>query len=359
MKTFFSTFIFCILSLFNFAQTQSFTGKVKVTTTAGGIAPEIFANDLIITVQPGSTAQVSIHFNGRSPHQRDEAYSVLDIKGNVNGMLENNELIAKGWIDFELTDGVAVDKAKRYIVVKGKLAGQQIAGNVFVYMKEEEIRTDGFFNFTASGEPKPELLYPLGKSPKIFNKGWILGARFIIKNKNGIEIDLSKQVKWTGTAVFSPSSGSEVHPVFSAAGKNKIILTVIYENKKYQAEYTADVVNALDYARVGSMADCPADIHGCPACPHHVRGQITTGTSKVLIEGKPVACVGNGGTHQAFYDPGTNTAWAGCCGPNTFTISEGDPDVLIDGKAVAKLGSATQHCGGAGKIIALTYKTKR
>jgi uncharacterized Zn-binding protein involved in type VI secretion len=30
----------------------------------------------------------------------------------------------------------------------------------------------------------------------------------------------------------------------------------------------------------------------------------------------------------------------------------GDPSVQIDGRAAAKLGSPTQHCGGQGTIIA-------
>lgn len=47
-------------------------------------------------------------------------------------------------------------------------------------------------------------------------------------------------------------------------------------------------------------------------------------------------------------DIGTHAA---CCGPNTFTIAEGDPRVLINGKPAAKSGCKTIHCGGVGRLI--------
>ncbi|MFH2065239.1 MAG: PAAR domain-containing protein [Pseudomonadota bacterium] len=90
---------------------------------------------------------------------------------------------------------------------------------------------------------------------------------------------------------------------------------------------------------MGSIAHCPNDAHGCPACPHPVRGPIQSGSPYVLIEGKPAARVGDSGIHAA------------CCGPNTFMITTGDPNVLIDGKPAARLGDQTKHCGGVGKIV--------
>ena len=50
----------------------------------------------------------------------------------------------------------------------------------------------------------------------------------------------------------------------------------------------------------------------------------------------PVATVGDQGVH------------ASCCGPNTFTITTGDPRVLINGKPAAWEHSEVEHCGGVG-----------
>ena len=87
------------------------------------------------------------------------------------------------------------------------------------------------------------------------------------------------------------------------------------------------------------MAMAPADRHGCPACPHPVMGVIISGNPQVLINGLPVACEGDIGTHAA------------CCGPNNFVIRDGDDFVRINGKRVAKIGSSTIHCGGMGQIV--------
>jgi hypothetical protein len=42
---------------------------------------------------------------------------------------------------------------------------------------------------------------------------------------------------------------------------------------------------------------------------------------------------------------------ASCCGPNSFTILEGDPEVLIEGKPAARFGDKTKHCGGIGNLV--------
>ncbi len=359
MKKFISSVILLAVYTITIAQTQTFTGKIKFV----GPGITVFANEFTITIHPDKAVLVRMHYNSRSTStlEKSEDFSTVDFKGTLTGVLQNTEVIAKGWIDFEHINGNEIDNAQRYIVFTGKLNEKQLDCLVTFYKKIEDIKTDGVFPFIAisSDEQKPELIFPLGKSPKIFNKGWTLGTRFIIKGKNGKDIDLSNKIKWTGTGTFSPSTGKEVHPVFTTTGKNKIILTVVYENKKYQAQYVAEVVNALDYARVGSMADCPADAHSCPGCPHHVRGPVTTGNIRVLIEGKPAACVGDRGTHEAYFDVKASSAYSGCCGPNSFIIAEGDPDVLIEGKPVAKLGSVTQHCGGMGKIFLLRVSASR
>ncbi|MBK8951913.1 MAG: PAAR domain-containing protein [Chitinophagaceae bacterium] len=104
-------------------------------------------------------------------------------------------------------------------------------------------------------------------------------------------------------------------------------------------EYKVSAVFAGNYARIGSLALCPSDAHGCPGCAHTVTGPVISGNANVLINGLPVACEGDRGVQ------------AGCCGGNYFVIADGDPDVLINGKKVAKLGSPTKHCGGSGHIV--------
>jgi uncharacterized Zn-binding protein involved in type VI secretion len=189
------------------------------------------------------------------------------------------------------------------------------------------------------GELVPELLFPLGKSPKVFDKGWLFGASFKITGKDNEEIDLTEQIEWSGSGSFDPDKGPSSRPTFNSVGENKIILTAEYEGKKYSKEYKVMTVDANRYARVGSYAVCPADGHGSMACPFFVIGPVMTGNANVLINGMPVACEGDKGRHAA------------CSGPNTFVITGGDDEVLLNGKRVAKSGSQTTHCGGIGEII--------
>ncbi|HEY6062395.1 MAG TPA: PAAR domain-containing protein, partial [Chitinophagaceae bacterium] len=181
----------------------------------------------------------------------------------------------------------------------------------------------------------------LGKSPKVFDKGWLFGAAFKLTDENGEEIDLSDKIEWSGTGHFEPDKGASCRPVFDNIGENKIILTVEHEGKTYKKEYPVITVEANKYARIGSMADCPADSHGSLADPMPVIGWVITGNANVLIDGLPAACEGDRGIHVA------------CAGPNTFVISsEGcDWEVLINGKKAAKKNTTTRHCGGMGEII--------
>ena len=71
----------------------------------------------------------------------------------------------------------------------------------------------------------PELLFPLGKSPKVFDKGWLFGASFKITGKDNKEIDLRDEIEWSGTGNFEPGKGSSCRPAFNSVGENKIILT--------------------------------------------------------------------------------------------------------------------------------------
>ncbi len=192
-----------------------------------------------------------------------------------------------------------------------------------------------------------ELTYPAGQSPFVFQYGWIFGARCIVEGSDGQQ-DISDQVRWSGSAKFSPPVGRTSRPGFicpegnpmgpSHRSSGTIKLSVEVDGERTEKQFQVGVISSIDYARVGDQARA-VDAHGCPACPHTAVGPITAGSSTVLIDGLPAARVGDPGRHAV------------CCGPNTYTILGGDPTVLIDGRAAAKLGSPTQHCGGVGEII--------
>lgn len=192
----------------------------------------------------------------------------------------------------------------------------------------------------AAERVKLELTYPNGSSPKVFTTGWTFGAKATLEPGTRAVKDISSQVKWGGSGAFSPSSGSISHPVFRRAGRNMIKLSVQLDGREYSQEFIIEAVMP-HHATMGCKVtgNCA---HGCPACPHPVVGIITSGNAKVKINGMPVACVGDKGTHAA------------CCGINTFTIVTGDPDVLVDGKPVARIGDKTRHCGGDGRVIEAT-----
>ncbi|TAJ08149.1 hypothetical protein DMA11_21515 [Marinilabiliaceae bacterium JC017] len=79
-------------------------------------------------------------------------------------------------------------------------------------------------------------------------------------------------------------------------------------------------------ATVGSMHVCPM----CSGVVPHVGGPVAgPGASNVLINGKPVAVMGDMCT---------------CAGPPS-TIVQGEPSILINGAPVATTGSMTSHGG--------------
>jgi uncharacterized Zn-binding protein involved in type VI secretion len=194
---------------------------------------------------------------------------------------------------------------------------------------------------TVSVEPAIdlELTYPVGRSPKVFVRGWVFGARCIVGAGTPAEKDISETVRWSGTGTFAPDVGSQSRPSFNGPGSNIISLTCEHEGAVIKKDFPVEAVSTYKYARQGDAAQVPADAHGCPACPHAAVGPIVAGSSLVLIDGKPAARVGDPGVHAA------------CCGPNSFTITSGDPEVLIEGRPAARRGDSTQHCGGVGKII--------
>ena len=90
--------------------------------------------------------------------------------------------------------------------------------------------------------------------------------------------------------------------------------------------------------RLGDKANCPADSHGCTACPHNVTGPVVQGSSDTIINGQPAGRQGDMGIHGL------------CCGPNTYAIAAGAPTVSINSRPAARLNDSTSHCGGNGKI---------
>jgi uncharacterized Zn-binding protein involved in type VI secretion len=78
----------------------------------------------------------------------------------------------------------------------------------------------------------------------------------------------------------------------------------------------------------GDPAHCPADSHGCPACPHDVTAPRWTGSPDVKINGREALRVGDTGTHAA------------CCGPNQWQAVGGAPGVFINGQRAHRVGDA-------------------
>jgi len=91
--------------------------------------------------------------------------------------------------------------------------------------------------------------------------------------------------------------------------------------------------------RIGDQAFCPADAHGCPACPHPTTGPAVLGSANVLVNGRPALRVGDPGIHAA------------CCGPNKWNAKTGSGSVLINGLRAHRLSDMTKHCGGFGRLV--------
>lgn len=190
-----------------------------------------------------------------------------------------------------------------------------------------------------------ELTHPAGRSPKVFTEGWLFGAKCIVDQGGPKEKDLSDSVEWSGTGSFNPSVGSTSRPIFGSPGKNKIKLTVRDGAKTKRRTFTVTAITPHGYASMMNKAYCNSDAHGCPACPHPVVcGAWATSSPTVLINNAPALRVGDLGIHAA------------CCGPNQCEIITGSSQVLIDGRPAARAAShpegpsQTKHCGGFGKF---------
>jgi uncharacterized Zn-binding protein involved in type VI secretion len=91
-------------------------------------------------------------------------------------------------------------------------------------------------------------------------------------------------------------------------------------------------------SRVSDIAHCPADSHGCPACPHPVTGPAIGGSPDVTVNGLPALRIDDPGLHAA------------CCAGGRWTVSAGSGTVFINGKKAARKGDSTKHCGGNGSL---------
>jgi uncharacterized Zn-binding protein involved in type VI secretion len=200
------------------------------------------------------------------------------------------------------------------------------------YKKNQQDGSDG--DGDSGPGPLIRLTYPAGRSPNVFTTGWLFGASCTYEGK-----DYSDQLKWSGSGSFSPAAGTRSRPSFSSTGGNTITLSETISGKDYSKNFQLNAVSPAGYACVGMLAQCPAEAHGDPSSPKTVVGPITTGSSQVLVNGRPAARQGDRGVHAA------------CTGPNTFEITGGDSSVLINGRPAAKIGSVTHHCGGVGQII--------
>ncbi len=92
-------------------------------------------------------------------------------------------------------------------------------------------------------------------------------------------------------------------------------------------------------SRLGDRSHAPADVHGCPACPHVVTGPAIVGSPNVNVNGKPALRKDDTGVHAA------------CCGPNVWTAVGGSATVFINGRPAHRAGDKDMHCGGAGFMI--------
>lgn len=94
-------------------------------------------------------------------------------------------------------------------------------------------------------------------------------------------------------------------------------------------------------ARMSDNAMVPADVHGCPACPHPCVGPAMAGSPNVLVNGLPAL-------RKTSQDVGMHAA---CCGPNQWYPNAGSSKVYINGLPSARMGDMTKHCGGVGNLI--------
>ena len=318
-----------VLVLGSFAQ-QQYTGHVTLIPKGPDHNAVYYTNKISMNVDASGNAELvaDLKFGPKS-----DPGDYVSFNGSITGTFSGDELSISGPLEQAMQDGKKYTQESVHTRVTGMKQSDVITGTFYMRYdgKEESIMT-----FTLKqGEIIPELLYPLGESPKVFDKGWKFGASFTSPDGD----DLSENIKWSGTATFKPDKGPVSNPVFNNTGKNAIKLSVTDKSgNKFEKEYEIQVVAASNYAHSGCYAICKSDAHGCIGCPHPTTGYITGSATEVTIKSLPVAVVGDHGRTS------------GCCGANTFELTEGDPEVLINGKEAVLIGATTTHCGGMGIV---------
>ncbi|MBK9568783.1 MAG: PAAR domain-containing protein [Chitinophagaceae bacterium] len=329
-----------LITRVSLGQETNYSGSFTAVDQAGKIA----ANIIKIKIQDNSHFTAAIHLRENKVlllfnDNRNHADDYTDVTGTCTGTVNGQELNGSFQLIVVENEVGTITRNTSTAKIKATINGKEINGQLITGAEGEEDPMIIPFRVVESGNELPELIFPAGKSPKVFDKGWIFGAVFSLLNEKGELVDLSDKVEWKGSASFTPMTGKESRPEFKNLGANKIILSVTYEGKTYKNEYPVDVVSHLLYGHTGTLAFCNADSHGCPACPHKTIGVITTGSSLIMAGQYPAARVGDKGFSFS------------CCGGNYFTIRTGDNRVLIEGIPAAEIGAYTTHCGGEGNLV--------
>jgi len=334
------TLLLILLQQVSFGQEKRYAGSFNLS----GEAEQVTEKSIQIVVQ-GNEFTAVLHLRQNKvfmvfDDKRDHSGDYTDITGNCRGTIIGNQLSGKCTLAVIENEAGVITRSNPPAAIKASVSGQEISGQLTAGEEDDDEPFIIPFSVFESGNEKPELSYPAGMSPKVFDQGWVFGAVFRLMDKNGKLVDLSDQVEWSGTGSFNPSKGKLCRPVFNNPGANSIILSATYEGRTYKNEFPVEAVSYLDYAHTGSLAKSLSDSHGCPGCPHTVIGPVVSGSALVFAGPYPAARVGDRGIHSA------------CCEHNSFVITSGDPEVLIEGKPAAKPGmSKTRHCGGEGWLI--------
>lgn len=289
-------------------------------------------------------ANINITMDVEVREAKTQSTNYIQFVSTANGTVNaDGELSATGPFTFNIYEREKMDTQWSLTAVyTGKFTnegGVSVVTGTIKVQQEQEGEVVFSFNGSLLAEPGIKLLFPLGESPKVLDKGWKFAASAIVKTSNGM-LDVSDKVEWSGSADFTPVIGKESLPSFHKLGVNTIKLLVkLSDGTELSEEFDIDVVDSKLYATLGCYAVCPADAHMCPVCPHPVVGVLSVGENEVLINGQPIITAPYTGIQT------------GCCGPNTFTVPTGDPNVLIHGKPAVLLGNVSNHCGGQGKIM--------
>lgn len=94
-----------------------------------------------------------------------------------------------------------------------------------------------------------------------------------------------------------------------------------------------------ELGRQGDFASCSNHSHGCPRCPHAVKGPATMGSADVKVNGRAALRSGDQGQHE------------GCCSCCRWTTVGGAPAVFINGRRASRRGDETAHGSNSGVIV--------